>query len=282
MIKHAYLIIAHNNFAILEKLLQMLDCQHHDIYIHIDKKVKDFDFSYFKGICKASPVYFTSKRINVHWGHQTQVLTELLLFETAYNNGDYSYFHLLSGVDLPLKRAEDIYKFFICKAKSYLYVAPVTTAYDKARISRYRLNIKNEKIRSIINILQDKLKIDRTKNIVVKKGYNWCSLTEKAVGIILERKSEIRQMTFLSSCADEVYKQTILNKYAPDDIYRDESGNTTDMRYVDWSEKKNNPKILDETDLDKILTSERLFARKFDTEKSGKLIELICDFVANY
>ena len=51
MDKHAYLIMAHNNFGILEKLLMLLDDQRNDIYIHIDKKVKDFDFHYFSYIC---------------------------------------------------------------------------------------------------------------------------------------------------------------------------------------------------------------------------------------
>ena len=54
MEKHAYLIIAHNNFYILEKLLRLLDDERNDIYIHIDKKVNNFDFDYFGDLCKKS------------------------------------------------------------------------------------------------------------------------------------------------------------------------------------------------------------------------------------
>lgn len=37
--KHAYLIIAHNEFDLLQKLISVLDDERNDIFIHIDKKV---------------------------------------------------------------------------------------------------------------------------------------------------------------------------------------------------------------------------------------------------
>lgn len=82
-------------------------------------------------------------------------------------------------------------------------------------------------------------------------------------------------MTFASLCADEIYKQTILCKYADDTIFYDEYGNTTDLRYVDWSEGEDHPKILDDTDYEKVMSSGKLFARKFDEEKSRKIIDRI-------
>ena len=48
MNKHAYLIIAHVDFSILEKTIKLLDDENNDFYIHIDKKVKNFDFEYYK------------------------------------------------------------------------------------------------------------------------------------------------------------------------------------------------------------------------------------------
>ena len=35
---HAYLIIAHNEFTLLRKLLNCLDYLYNDIFLHIDKK----------------------------------------------------------------------------------------------------------------------------------------------------------------------------------------------------------------------------------------------------
>jgi hypothetical protein len=36
--KHAYLIMAHNEWDMLNKLIQALDYPNNDIYLHIDKK----------------------------------------------------------------------------------------------------------------------------------------------------------------------------------------------------------------------------------------------------
>lgn len=40
--KHAYLIMAHHEFEVLGKLVQALDDERNDIYIHFDKKVKNY------------------------------------------------------------------------------------------------------------------------------------------------------------------------------------------------------------------------------------------------
>lgn len=48
--KHAMLIMAHNQFEILEKLMTQLDHERNDIYIHIDRKSRGFEQSYFENI----------------------------------------------------------------------------------------------------------------------------------------------------------------------------------------------------------------------------------------
>lgn len=110
MEKHAYLIVAHNNFYILERLVKLLDYEFNDIYIHIDKKVKDFRFNYFKNIVTKSKIFFV-KRFNIKWGGYNIVKAELELLEEA-SKKNYVYYHILSGVDMPLKKSEEIYSFF--------------------------------------------------------------------------------------------------------------------------------------------------------------------------
>ena len=39
--KHAYLILAHNEFVILERLIQSIDDERNDIYIHFDGKLEN-------------------------------------------------------------------------------------------------------------------------------------------------------------------------------------------------------------------------------------------------
>ena len=64
--KHAYLIIAHNQFSLLTKLLKCLDDERNDIYIHIDKKVKE-NLDFLNNICIKSNIKLV-KRIKVTWG----------------------------------------------------------------------------------------------------------------------------------------------------------------------------------------------------------------------
>ncbi len=42
--KHVYLILAHNEYPVLECLIKAIDDPRNDIYIHIDKKVKSYQY----------------------------------------------------------------------------------------------------------------------------------------------------------------------------------------------------------------------------------------------
>jgi hypothetical protein len=110
MSRHAYLITAHHQFEILEKLLILLDDPRNDIYIHIDSKVKEFDFDRFAGILKYSSIFFVP-RIPVFWGGYSQIEATLILLRESAVKG-YDYYHFISGVDLPLKTQDHIHDFF--------------------------------------------------------------------------------------------------------------------------------------------------------------------------
>ena len=51
------------------------------------------------------------ERVDVRWGDFSQVECELALFKAVVKNG-YDYYHLLSGVDLPIKSAQYLVDFF--------------------------------------------------------------------------------------------------------------------------------------------------------------------------
>ena len=283
--KHAYLIMAHNNFYILEKLLIMLDDSRNDIFIHIDKKVKNFNFQYFKELCNYSQVVFTPKRINVKWGGSSQVRNEMNLFKTAYkyNPDGYKYYHLISGVDLPIKTQDYIHDFFEDKGENYIYYKENISIYNEQRISWYHVNIQNKKLISYFNILQEKLNVNRMKNskYEIKKGYNWASLTHDAIKVILKSERDIYRFTSYSICADEMYKQMVLH-YHNAKIYKDVSGKTSDLRLVDWKRGNgNNPYIFKTEDFDILKESDRLFARKFDAETDKVIIDKVYEYIMN-
>ena len=76
MNKHAYLIIAHNEFEILKLLLDTLDDLRNDIFIHFDAKCCDLPLLK----CNNSNLYIIPNRIDVRWGDYSQIETEMLLF----------------------------------------------------------------------------------------------------------------------------------------------------------------------------------------------------------
>lgn len=97
--KFAYLILAHHNFSQLQLLLDLLDDKRNDIYVHIDKKIKE---TVVLNTVK-SKLYCVEDRVNVAWGDISQIKAEYKLFRMAFNNGPYDYYHLISGDDLPIK-----------------------------------------------------------------------------------------------------------------------------------------------------------------------------------
>ncbi|MBQ8429671.1 MAG: hypothetical protein IJX30_06205 [Clostridia bacterium] len=84
--KHAYLVMAHDNFRILKKQIELLDDEKNDFYIHIDERVEKFDSNYLLENIKKSKVKFISNR-KVFWADYTQTQTELDLIGEALNNG---------------------------------------------------------------------------------------------------------------------------------------------------------------------------------------------------
>lgn len=64
--RHAFLIIAYNNWKQLKQLIHVLSAENHDIYVHVDKKSLDFSEKYFLDINTAKVHFF--QKYKVFWG----------------------------------------------------------------------------------------------------------------------------------------------------------------------------------------------------------------------
>ena len=106
--KHAWLIIAHNEFAVLQRLISLLDHEKSDFFVHVDAKVREFPpLTVEKG-----RIFILDKRMDVRWGSVSQIETELVLMNFAKQKGPYSHYHILSGTHLPLKPIEELLQFY--------------------------------------------------------------------------------------------------------------------------------------------------------------------------
>lgn len=276
--KHAYLIMAHNNFYVLEKLLGLLDDPRNEIFIHIDKKTVDFDFRRFGELCRHAPVRFVSNRVDVGWAMPSMVRAELELFRLAAAHGPFGCYHLISGADLPLKTQDQIHELCRDFTVNRLCYAQKLTEWDIYRLSRYhRLIPGNNKVSQRLNDcltrLQIKLGVDRLARRGMKpyKGGQWGSFSQAAVEHLLKNERKIRSMVRFSSCPDEVYKQVILiNDGFPVD--------PEDWRYLVNVPPSPSPITFREGDFDTLIAQEdKVFARKFMADTDSKIVDMIYD-----
>lgn len=285
MSRHAYLIMAHNEPDILNKLLLLLDDERNDIFIHYDKK------------CKLSPpcrliysnVYVLSK-INVAWGEYSLVECEMMLFDEAYKKGPYDYYHLLSGVDLPLQSNDYIHNFFDQnRGKEFVGIMDEKSClrcYKRVRYYYFLVRYERSRIGRLIILfnaisvkLQNMLGLDRNKDIVFKKGAQWISITQDFMEYILKNRELVRQMFRNTFCPDEMFVQTLLwNSIFKDSLYVPKEAGEYNMcvREIDWN--RGNPYTWDDGDFEYLKQSSNMFARKFSSSKS-KIVNKIYDYI---
>ncbi|NCB29696.1 MAG: hypothetical protein EOM63_08040, partial [Clostridia bacterium] len=109
-LRHAYLITAHSKKEQLLNLLNLLDDPENDLYLHIDKKAQDLTEAEMIAAAPHSRVSFVP-RLDARWGSETFIDAILSLIRLA-SEEEHAFYHLLSGVDLPLKPQSEIRAFF--------------------------------------------------------------------------------------------------------------------------------------------------------------------------
>lgn len=281
--KHAYLIIAHHEFEILKKLVQAIDDERNDIYIHIDKKVKILPFVR----TSQSNLMVLTNRVDVRWGDLSQLRAEYALLEAAYKqNRQYAYYHILSGVHLPLYPQKYIHAFFDnLQHKDVLQPMGTSDEEILLKIRRYNLFVRHfqNPNRSLKNIaqfcwkagiwLQKKLGITRTANKQFVKVSNWCSLTHASVGYLLTKKEKVLKDYKYTLCADEFFIATELTNspFEPNILYYDH------LLSCDFG-KNSNPRIYRTEDYESLIHSGCLFARKFSM-KDMNIVDKILQYI---
>lgn len=166
----------------------------------MDANVPDFDFDYFKRIPQKSKITFI-ERIPIVWGGHSLVWCEQRLLEVAIEGG-YAYYHLLSGADLPLKRADEIYCFFE-EHKEYTFLSFNNEEFRKSREVQERVRLyhplKNyygrdnnllHAVEKILRMIQRCISVDRFRNSerVIYIGSQWFSISHEMAQYICGQK----------------------------------------------------------------------------------------------
>lgn len=284
--KHAILLLWHKDIDQLFKLVSQFD-NDFLFYIHLDKKepISKLTIQQLSEIANVSAVY---QKYDVHWGGLSIVKAEILLLEAITKDGIADYIHFMSGQDYPIQSIEH-FKSFFNKHKGYEFIEYMPMPNQQwpsdgyERITYYGfydwLNYHTSRgSRWIHKLIKYQKKIGFKRNLpnqfrCLYGGSNWMSITKECAEFVVSKKAKHR--SFLrrlnhTLAPDECYFHTLIlnSPFAPKVI-------NNNVRLIIWANESPSPITFDENYWKEIVTSDCLLARKFEKEKSKKLIELI-------
>ncbi len=289
MNRHAYLIMAHTNPEQLKTLIRLLDDPRNDIYVHLDAGAP-FGEELFVNCCSASELTFINPRIKAHWGGYSLARIEIALLEQATRR-HYSYYHLLSGMDLPIKTQDVIHDFFDRnEGKEFINLWTIK-GNTRSRFNcwspfpegggNFLLNFIN----NIAKGIQLSLDVGINKDIEFKYGSQWFSISDGMARYAVTQKDWLEKTFRHTSTCDEVFMATLLWR-SPfrDNLYdkTEHSGNSTsdndsNMRFIDWTrgESVRHPWVFRFEDYDLLMSVPHFWARKFDERRDRRIIDRI-------
>lgn len=288
--KHAFLILAHRCDKTLDTLLRMLDDGRNDVFLHMDAKCADYEPAAFALKFEHASFYSIPRR-NITWGGVSLVLAELDLLEAATNEGTYSFYHLLSGQDLPIKNQDEIHGFF----DSHMGVEFVRYdllpfhngervyghwLWNKSRTTHYH-NFLYRLDMIIARVAQRVVR--REYDVTFQKGDQWFSIGDEFARYTVSKRNWVESLFASSICADELFIQTLLwNSPFKNCVYR-QLGEVNDdaiQRLIDW--KRGAPYTFGIDDFEELKKSTLLFARKFNCGMDDKVIDAVEKMVKDF
>lgn len=269
----AHLILAHKNPQQLERMIKALQHPSFSFFIHVDKKS---DIQPFEYLSEIENVSFIKNRTKVYWaGYGTIQATINGLEEIPFSQFDYV--NVTSAQDFPLKTPGEIYNFFLNrKGKEFITCEPVETKWKEAKVRVTKYHLINWRIpgkfqlEKIVNAILPERKFPFDFELAGRS--NWFTITNQAAKYLLEfihqHPKYIRFFKY-SWGGDELFFSIILyNSHFKERI-------VNNVVYVDWSEKKAHPKVLKKEDYNVLLSTDKLFGRKFDVNIDADIITML-------
>lgn len=281
---HAFMIGAYQYPNYLESLIDSLDGEHTNIYIHVnDRNKKDFLPLIIKMSSKKNVFFVDSLKIN--WGGRGLLMASRIMLNAALKDKRNEFFHLLSGQDALIKPIEELYKFFNNNNNNYLSISEGPISVDKPHpcldwikyyhtydLLNYRGFFINKIVEKVFVCFQKLFGIRRDiPYSKLYKGSGWYSINRNAALILqkaLNDEFAVGKWKY-SFATEEMFPHTVLYN-----VNEDLKFVNNDLRFVVWDYKnKLLPATLDESYFDEIRKSGNFFCRKIDPIISNKLLE---------
>jgi len=282
--KIAWLILCHKKPEQINFLLETLEHENNFFFVHVDAK------SSIKGEIKTGKnIFILDECIDDKWAQISHVQATLLLFNMVAKTGEYyDYVWLVSGEDFPVKSNEHIHKY-LESHKGYNFISLYPKGkYDKRNAIYFplwsiSLNLFPRIIRRLWVALSGgyggTFPFFKRKNLTNRKfffGSAWFTINYDCMCFILrtvETEPEIMKFYRNTFCPDESFFQTIImNSHYKDTVKEN-------LLYTDWTNSKNHPRNLDESDFENLRNTPKLVARKFN---KIEIIKSLKTFMENY
>ncbi|MEQ7799523.1 beta-1,6-N-acetylglucosaminyltransferase [Pedobacter sp. ASV1-7] len=268
----AHLIMIHKDPNQTIRLIKRLQHPNADFYIHVDAKSNIEDF---KDVVFADQITFINNRINCNWGGNSLLIgIATALHEVTAQNKGYDFINLLSAQDYPLKSSEELHQYFSehIGQNFVSYEAADSFWWKKAkrRYEKYHFTDFNFPGKYFVERMANKFLPTRKFPLPIELyggcKSTWWTISEACAKYITEQlRNDDKLQNFIKYCwgTDEFILTTLImnSPFATMTI-------GDNMRYINWSEGKAHPKLLDNTDFETMKNSQMLFARKFEMDAS--------------
>ena len=274
--KIAHIILTHEKPYQLQRLVAKLSHPNAAIFIHVDLKKDISDFAVFHSVPN---VHLINNRVNVKWGGYSMIQATINSCKEVIASGiDFDYVNLLSAQDYPLKSIRRIHQFLEDNpGRAFMEFYSIKDVWTEAipRLEKYHLTDfqfkGNNRVENILNFLLPKRKLP--KGLIAVGRSQWFTITLEHVKYVidyLEKHPAVSSFFKYTWGSDEIVFHTILYN-SP---FKDSMVNNN-LRYIDWSDKKANPKTFTMADAEVLTKTDKLFARKFNVLVDSKILDYI-------
>ncbi|NQT71906.1 MAG: hypothetical protein HQ553_03945 [Chloroflexi bacterium] len=286
--KVAYIIPVYKNPNQVKRLIDVLRYPDSSFYIHIDRKVDPQPFFTLIPDEQTKDIHFVRNRAEVNWGGfgLTQAtLNSLQEIRQSTPENDLDYLFLLTAQDYPLKSNAEIHSFLEeNKGNEFISYAKMPTPFWTPaggiwRVERYHFDgVRYGRfLRNLAHWFLPKRK--PPMGLTAYGGSTWWCLTYECVKYVLDfidKNPKFVRFYKRVHIPDEMFFSTIImNSPFADNAVSEITSQylEDDIRYLRWTGA--HPDVLTKDDLNTLLESDKLFARKFDPSIDSTILDLI-------
>jgi|SRR5579862_274687 len=273
--KVAYLIMGHRDPDQILRLMHTLRDSAAFFVIHIDKRAADEVFTPLKEYATTHPEIFLTRRIRCYWGGFGIAHAMIECVQTAAQSArPFDYAILLSAQDYPIKSAAQI-EDFLTKNQGSEFIESFPLAKPNRWTNHGGYYQAMNRVRYWTFFIRSRpfhLRIARKFPFGWEPhgGSQWWGLSRECIiyldDFLRQNPAFVRYFKHVLIPDESLFQSILSNSTFASRIVNN------DLRYIDWERPNPKyPRTLEPDDFDFLRDSPKLFARKFDPERSEEL-----------